>query len=130
VTFTSSVLEPYDRGVELGERHAQQIGTTVASYRRLFARRADHPFDVDLWAEVNGARVQAGNTRTMVFGVAFLVSYVSRFMSLQAGDIISTGTPPGVGMGMKPPRYLKAGDHVAIGGAGLGRQSRTCVNAN
>jgi 2-keto-4-pentenoate hydratase/2-oxohepta-3-ene-1,7-dioic acid hydratase in catechol pathway len=85
--------------------------------------------NVDLWMEVNGERVQAGNTRTMVFGVPFLVSYVSRFMSLQPGDIISTGTPPGVGMGMKPPRFLRAGDRVVAGGGGLGVQSRACVNA-
>lgn len=93
---------------------------------------ADEALDlcnIDLWMEVNGKRVQAGNTRTMVFGVPFLVSYVSRFMSLQPGDLISTGTPPGVGMGMKPPRFLRAGDHVVAGGAGLGVQSRACINA-
>lgn len=90
---------------------------------------APDPQDIDLWLEVNGERVQAGNTRTMVFGVAFLVSYVSGFMSLQPGDVISTGTPPGVGMGMKPPRYLRPGDRVVAGAAGLGRQSRTCIVA-
>ncbi|MFT3723374.1 MAG: fumarylacetoacetate hydrolase family protein [Hyphomonadaceae bacterium] len=95
----------------------------------LTADEVADPQAIDLWTEVNGERVQAGSTRTMVFGVAFLVSYVSRFMSLQPGDIISTGTPPGVGMGMKPPRYLRGGDRVVVGGAGLGRQERVCINA-
>jgi 2-keto-4-pentenoate hydratase/2-oxohepta-3-ene-1,7-dioic acid hydratase in catechol pathway len=66
--------------------------------------------------------MQRGNTRTMIFGVAHLVSYVSRFMTLLPGDIIVTGTPPGVGMGRKPPRYLKPGDVVTLGVAGLGEQ--------
>lgn len=95
----------------------------------LTADEVADPQAIDFWTEVNGERVQAGNTRTMVFGVQFLIAYVSRFMSLQAGDIISTGTPPGVGMGMKPPRYLRAGDRVVIGGTGLGRQERACINA-
>jgi len=66
--------------------------------------------------------MQRGNTRTMIFGVAHLVSYVSQFMTLLPGDIITTGTPPGVGMGHKPPQYLKAGDVVTLGIAGLGEQ--------
>ena len=80
------------------------------------------PQNMPLWLKVNGETVQNGSTKTMIFGVAFLVSYLSQFMSLHPGDIISTGTPPGVGMGMKPPRYLKAGDVVELGIEGLGSQ--------
>lgn len=80
------------------------------------------PADLDMWLELNGKRMQDGSTRTMVYQVPFLVSYLSRFMSLQPGDIISTGTPPGVGMGQKPPRYLRAGDHMRLGIWGLGEQ--------
>ena len=79
--------------------------------------------------EVNGESRQKGSTDTMVYKVPFLVSYVSRFMSLQAGDIISTGTPPGVGLGMKPPQYLKAGDQVSLSIQGLGQQHQTVVSA-
>lgn len=78
--------------------------------------------ELGLWCEVNGRRVQNGNTRTMIFDVPFLVHYISHFMSLQPGDIISTGTPPGVGMGMRPPQWLKDGDTVELGIDGLGRQ--------
>jgi 2,4-didehydro-3-deoxy-L-rhamnonate hydrolase len=80
------------------------------------------PQNLDMWLDVNGQPMQRGNTRTMVFGVAHLVSYVSQFMTLLPGDIITTGTPPGVGMGRKPPQYLKAGDVVTLGIAGLGDQ--------
>ena len=80
------------------------------------------PQDLKMWLKVNGQTMQDGSTRTMVYGVAYLVSYLSQFMSLQPGDVISTGTPPGVGMGMKPPRYLKAGDVVELGIDGLGTQ--------
>ncbi len=80
------------------------------------------PQNLDMWLDVNGERRQRGNTSTMVFGCAHLVSYVSQFMTLMPGDIITTGTPPGVGMGMKPPRYLKNGDVVTLGIAGLGEQ--------
>ena len=81
------------------------------------------PQSLSLWLDVNGHRWQNGNTRTMVFGVAALVSYVSRFMTLHPGDLIITGTPPGVGMGAKPvPVYLKAGDVMELGIAGLGQQ--------
>jgi len=80
------------------------------------------PQALDMWLEVNGRRFQNGNTRTMVFGVATLVSYISRFMTLYPGDLISTGTPPGVGLGQKPPLYLKAGDEMRLGIAGLGEQ--------
>jgi len=85
------------------------------------------PQDVDLWLDVNGEPRQRGNTRTMIFGVAHIVSYLSRFMALEPGDVIATGTPPGVGMGMKPPMYLKAGDVVRLGGRGLGEQRQTVV---
>jgi 2,4-diketo-3-deoxy-L-fuconate hydrolase len=80
------------------------------------------PQSLDMWLEVNGKRFQNGNTRTMVFGVATLVSYISRFMTLYPGDLISTGTPPGVGLGQKPPLYLKAGDEIRLSIAGLGEQ--------
>ncbi|MEN3363175.1 MAG: hypothetical protein V7606_449 [Burkholderiales bacterium] len=84
------------------------------------------PQNLDMWLEVNGRRFQNGSTKTMVFGVAHLVSYISRFMTLYPGDIISTGTPPGVGMGQKPsPIYLKAGDTMRLGIAGLGEQQQT-----
>ncbi|TNC77509.1 fumarylacetoacetate hydrolase family protein [Janthinobacterium lividum] len=84
------------------------------------------PQNLGLWLEVNGKRVQDGNTRTMVFGVANLVSYISRFMTLYPGDIISTGTPPGVGMGQKPSAvYLKPGDTMRLGISGLGEQKQT-----
>ncbi len=80
------------------------------------------PQNLKMWLEVNGKRFQNGTTATMVYGVSFLVSYLSQFMSLHPGDIISTGTPPGVGMGQKPPRFLKAGDVMELGIDGLGRQ--------
>jgi 2,4-diketo-3-deoxy-L-fuconate hydrolase len=84
------------------------------------------PQALAMWLEVNGKRVQNGSTKTMVFGVAHLVSYISRFMTLYPGDLISTGTPPGVGMGQKPnPWYLKAGDTMKLGIAGLGEQNQT-----
>ncbi len=80
------------------------------------------PQKFDLWLDVNGEPRQRGSTRTMVFGVAQLVSYVSQFMTLMPGDIITTGTPPGVGMGRKPPQFLKPGDVVTLGIEGLGEQ--------
>jgi 2-keto-4-pentenoate hydratase/2-oxohepta-3-ene-1,7-dioic acid hydratase in catechol pathway len=83
------------------------------------------PQDVPMWLKVNGKTMQNGSTRTMVYGVAFLVSYLSQFMSLHPGDIISTGTPPGVGLGMKPPVFLKPGDVVELGIEGLGTQKQT-----
>ena len=83
------------------------------------------PQNLDLWLDVNGKRMQTGNTSTMVFGVANLVSYVSRFMTLEPGDIITTGTPPGVGLGFKPPIYLKAGDKIELGIEKLGTQAQT-----
>lgn len=87
------------------------------------------PQNLSMWLEVNGETMQSGSTRTMVFGVAELVSYLSDFMSLHPGDIISTGTPPGVGMGLSPQRYLKAGDVVTLGIEGLGRQKQLCVSS-
>ena len=83
------------------------------------------PQNLSMWLKVNGEAMQDGSTKTMVYGVAHLVSYLSQFMSLQPGDIISTGTPPGVGMGMKPPRYLKPGDVIELGIDGLGTQKQT-----
>lgn len=82
------------------------------------------PQNLGMWLKVNGETMQDGSSKTMVYGVRYLVSYLSQFMSLQPGDIISTGTPPGVGMGMKPPRYLKAGDVVELGIEGLGSQKQ------
>jgi 2,4-didehydro-3-deoxy-L-rhamnonate hydrolase len=84
------------------------------------------PQALDLWLDLNGRRFQTGNTRTMIFGVAAIVSYLSRFMTLQAGDLVTTGTPPGVGMGVKPaPVFLKPGDTMRLGIAGLGEQRQT-----
>lgn len=82
---------------------------------------------LDMWLEVDGHRYQNGNTRTMVFGVPFLVSYLSRFMTLQPGDVISTGTPPGVGHGQKPPVYLREGNTVRLSVQGLGEQRQRVV---
>jgi 2-keto-4-pentenoate hydratase/2-oxohepta-3-ene-1,7-dioic acid hydratase in catechol pathway len=85
------------------------------------------PQNLPMWLTVNGQTMQNGSTRTMVYGVAHIIAYLSQFFTLHPGDIISTGTPPGVGMGMKPPRYLKAGDVVELGIEGLGAQKQTCL---
>jgi 2-keto-4-pentenoate hydratase/2-oxohepta-3-ene-1,7-dioic acid hydratase in catechol pathway len=85
------------------------------------------PQNLEMWLEVDGHRYQNGSTRTMVFGVAHLISYVSRFMSLQPGDVISTGTPPGVGFGQKPPVYLRPGNRMQLSIAGLGQQNQVVV---
>ena len=85
------------------------------------------PQDMPMWLTVNGKTYQNGSTKTMVYGVAHLVSYLSQFMTLHPGDVISTGTPPGVGMGMKPPRYLVAGDVVELGIEGLGQQRQDVI---
>ena len=85
------------------------------------------PQNLHLWLELNGKRVQDGNTSTMVFGVAHIVAYLSQFFTLLPGDVITTGTPPGVGMGMKPPKYLKPGDKMRIGIDGLGVQEQVVV---
>ena len=87
------------------------------------------PQNLKMWLEVNGKTMQNGSTNTMVYGVNFLVSYLSQFMSLQPGDIISTGTPPGVGMGMKPQVFLKAGDVMKLGIEGLGEQTQKTIQA-
>jgi 2-keto-4-pentenoate hydratase/2-oxohepta-3-ene-1,7-dioic acid hydratase in catechol pathway len=87
----------------------------------------DDPQNLKMWCDVNGKRMQNGSSATMVYGVKHLVSYLSQFMSLQPGDIISTGTPPGVGLGMKPPLYLKDGDVVTLGIQGLGEQRQECI---
>ena len=86
------------------------------------------PQNLDMWLDVNGKRFQTGNTKTMVFDVATIISYVSEFMTLMPGDVITTGTPPGVGMGVKPkPRFLKAGDVMTLGLQGLGEQTQKVV---
>jgi 2-keto-4-pentenoate hydratase/2-oxohepta-3-ene-1,7-dioic acid hydratase in catechol pathway len=85
------------------------------------------PQNLNLWLELNGNRVQDGNTSTMIHKVFYTISYLSQFMSLQPGDVISTGTPPGVGSGMKPPTYLKQGDSMKLGIDGLGEQSQKVV---
>ena len=86
------------------------------------------PQNLRLWLEVDGKRVQDGSTRTMVFGIAHLISYLSRFMTLHPGDIISTGTPPGVGLGQKPPVYLRPGNRMRLGVEGLGEQQQQVVS--
>jgi 2,4-diketo-3-deoxy-L-fuconate hydrolase len=86
-----------------------------------------NPQKLDMWLDVNGKRMQTGSTKTMIFSAAKIVSYVSQFMTLEPGDVICTGTPPGVGMGMKPQTFLKKGDVVTLGITGLGEQSQTIV---
>ncbi|VEA62405.1 Ureidoglycolate lyase [Serratia plymuthica] len=94
------------------------------------ADEIDDPHRLNLWLEVDGKRYQDGNTSTMIFRIPHIISYLSRFMSLQPGDVISTGTPPGVGMGQKPqPIYLKAGQTMRLGIEGLGEQRQTTVQA-
>ncbi len=87
----------------------------------------DDPQALDMWLDVNGTRMQTGNTRTMIFTCAQIVSHLSQLMTLHPGDVISTGTPPGVGMGMKPPVYLKDGDEVSLWIEGLGQQTQKVV---
>ncbi len=87
------------------------------------------PQNLKMWLEVNGKRMQDGSTSTMIYGVNFIISYLSQFMSLHPGDIISTGTPPGVGMGMKPQVFLKAGDKIHLGIEGLGEQTQKTISA-
>ncbi len=87
-----------------------------------------NPQDLSMWLYVDDKRYQNGSTNTMIYGVAYLVSYISQFMSLQPGDIISTGTPPGVGLGQKPPIYLKAGQRMRLGIEGLGEQEQLLVS--
>jgi 2,4-didehydro-3-deoxy-L-rhamnonate hydrolase len=85
------------------------------------------PQKIDLWLDLNGTRLQSGTTAKMIFSAAQVVSYLSRFMELQPGDVIPTGTPAGVGMGCKPPRYLQLGDAITLGGTGLGSQKQQVV---
>lgn len=87
------------------------------------------PQNLSMWLDVNDEAMQRGSTSTMIFGVAHIVSYLSQFMSLQPGDVISTGTPPGVGLSRTPQRFLRAGDVVTLGIQGLGEQRQVCVNA-
>lgn len=87
------------------------------------------PQNLTMWLSVNGQKMQNGSTKTMVYGVAYLVHYISQFMSLMPGDVISTGTPPGVGLGMKPPIYLKEGDKVHLGIEGLGEHHQNVVSS-
>lgn len=93
----------------------------------LTADEVPDPQNIDLWLDVNGTRRQTGNTRTQIFGVATIVSYLSRFMALQPGDVIPTGTPPGVGLGQKPPVFLKAGDVMTLGSDLLGTQRQQAI---
>jgi 2,4-didehydro-3-deoxy-L-rhamnonate hydrolase len=86
-----------------------------------------NPQKLDMWLDVNGEKRQRGNTKTMIFDCATIVSYVSQFMTLNPGDVIITGTPPGVGLGMKPPQFLKPGDVVSLGIQGLGQQTQKIV---
>lgn len=85
------------------------------------------PSNLRMWLDVNGRRMQDGSTATMVYKVPFLIHYLSQFFTLHPGDVISTGTPPGVGLGQKPPQYLRAGDVVELGIEGLGRQRQVCI---
>lgn len=116
------------------ERHGQWTkGKSADSFGPIgpwlvTADEVPDPQDLAMFCDVNGKRFQNGSTKTMVYGVRYLVSYLSQFMSLQPGDIISTGTPPGVGMGQKPPVYLKDGDTIHLGIAGLGEQRQTARN--
>ncbi|WP_113156908.1 fumarylacetoacetate hydrolase family protein [Nitratireductor sp. OM-1] len=87
------------------------------------------PHNLDMWLDVNGERRQTGNSNTLIFNVPHVIAYLSQFMTLMPGDVISTGTPPGVGMGMKPPQYLKPGDVMTLSIAGLGEQRQTVVQA-
>lgn len=84
-----------------------------------------NPQNLNLWLEVNGERVQNSSTRNMIFSIAQLISYISRFLILEPGDLITTGTPPGVGLGMKPQRFLKTGDVMRLSVEGLGEQTQT-----
>lgn len=92
------------------------------------ADEVPEPQNLDLWLDLNGTRVQSGTTTRMIFSCAFLLSYVSRFMALQPGDIVTTGTPPGVGLGKHPPEFMKAGDVMTLGISGLGQQTQQVID--
>ena len=108
-----------------------QSGATYGPIGPWFVTRDEipDPQNLDLWLEVNDKRHQDGNTRTMIFPVSTIISYLSQCMSLQPGDVIATGTPPGVGQGMKPPVYLRAGDRLRLGVEGLGIQQQTVIDS-
>ncbi|WP_341894017.1 fumarylacetoacetate hydrolase family protein [Ferrovibrio terrae] len=116
------------------ERHGQWTkGKSADSFGPIgpwlvTADEVPDPQNMSMFCDINGKRFQDGSTKTMVYGVRYLISYLSQFMSLQPGDIISTGTPPGVGMGQKPPLYLKDGDKIHLGIHGLGEQHQTARN--
>lgn len=116
------------------ERHGQWTkGKSADSFGPIgpwlvTADEVPDPQNMSMFCDINGKRFQDGSTKTMVYGVRYLISYLSQFMSLQPGDIISTGTPPGVGMGQKPPLYLKDGDKIHLGIQGLGEQHQTARN--
>jgi 2,4-diketo-3-deoxy-L-fuconate hydrolase len=115
---------------ELGSQWDKGKGCDTFGPVGPFLVTRDEVFDVqdlDLYLELNGKRMQSGNTSTMIFTVAQIVSYVSRFMTLEPGDVITTGTPPGVGMGRSPQRFLKKGDQLRLGIAGLGEQQQEVV---
>ena len=105
----------------LRNAHLQQAPTIVTK------DEVANPQKLDMWLSVNGKTCQKGSTRTMIFGVAHIVWYCSQFFIMEPGDVIITGTPPGVGLGMKPPQFLKAGDVVRLGIAGLGEQQQKVV---
>lgn len=113
------------------ERHGQWTkGKSADSFGPIgpwlvTADEVPDPQNLSMFCDINGKRFQNGSTKTMVYGVRYLISYLSQFMSLQPGDVISTGTPPGVGMGQKPPLYLKDGDKIHLGIQGLGEQHQT-----
>jgi len=109
------------------DRAAAACRTIAATTIRRSGDEVKDPQNLDMWLDVNGERRQTGNTRTMIFNVPDLVADVSRYMTLLPGDIITTGTPPGVALGMKPPQWLKAGDVVTLGIAGLGEQRQRVV---
>ncbi|MER9955250.1 fumarylacetoacetate hydrolase family protein [Mesorhizobium australicum] len=110
------------------ERNGQWVkGKSAATFGPLgpwlvTADEISSPQDIDLWLDVNGQRMQTGSTQSMIFGIYHLLSYVSQFMVLEPGDIITTGTPPGVGMGRNPQIFLRPGDEMTLGGTGLGSQ--------
>ena len=119
-----------EREYQIGRGGTWEKGKGCDAFGRVgpWLVRANEVGDVQqpgMWLDVNGKRFQTGNTRTMIFNVAQIVSYVSRFMTLYPGDLISTGTPPGVGMGVKPsPVFLKAGDSIRLGIDKLGEQQQ------
>ena len=125
-----------DRGVQFSTKNLPQfnLGKSFDTFGPIgpylvTTDEVPDPQNLKMWLEVNGKKMQNGSTNTMVYGVNFLVSYLSQFMSLQPGDIISTGTPPGVGMGMNPQVFLKAGDVMKLGIEGLGEQTQKTIQA-